>query len=66
MKQDPVPANFAARIRKLRGELTQTKFAERIGVSYVTINRWENGRYSPTPLAWKQILKLERRQRRNR
>ena len=39
--------------RRLR--LTQEKFAARLGVTCLTVNRWENGRTKPSPLALKQI-----------
>jgi putative transcriptional regulator len=49
-------------IRQLRERtgLTQEKFAARIGVTFPTINRWENGRARPSPLALKQIEDLLR------
>ena len=28
--------------------LTQTEFAEYLGVSFGTVNRWESGRFEPT------------------
>ncbi len=44
-------------IRELRARirLTQEKLAYRLGVTFPTINRWENGRAKPSPLALKQI-----------
>lgn len=44
-------------IRDLRLEtgLTQEQFAAHIGVTYSTINRWENGRGKPSPLAMQKI-----------
>jgi superfamily II DNA or RNA helicase len=39
--------------------LTQAQLAKRIGVSFATVNRWENGQSKPTRLAWQQILDLE-------
>lgn len=35
--------------------LTQEKFAPTLGVTYTTINRWENGRSTPSPLAMEKI-----------
>lgn len=37
-------------IKKLRNKLilTQTEFGELFGVSFATVNRWENGRFEPT------------------
>jgi putative transcriptional regulator len=47
-------------VRELRSitGLTQEKFAARLGVTFPTINRWENGRAKPSPLAMKQIQEL--------
>lgn len=28
--------------------ITQTELAKKLGVSFATINRWENGRHEPT------------------
>lgn len=49
-------------VRELRERtgLTQEKFAAKLGVTYPTINRWENGRAKPSPLALKQIEALLR------
>ncbi len=53
--------DFPQRIRRLRGAkgLTQTQFAELVGVSYVTVNRWENGQSRPNKLAWRRIAEIE-------
>lgn len=40
--------------------LTQEQFAGRVGVSYETISRWENGKMQPSPLAIKQLERVER------
>lgn len=49
--------DIAQLIRVLRERLglTQEKFAARLGVTFPTINRWENSRARPSPLALKQI-----------
>ena len=56
-----LPADYPARVRSVRERLglTQTQFAERIGVSFATVNRWENGQTRPARLAWRQILDSE-------
>ncbi len=56
-----VPEDYPARVRDLRERLglTQTRMAERIGVSFATVNRWENGQSRPTRLAWRRIADLE-------
>lgn len=55
-------AGIAALVRELRRRvgLTQEKFAARIGVTYPTINRWENGRARPSPLALQRLEDLTR------
>jgi adenylate cyclase len=57
----PIPADYPNRVRAIRDALqaTQTQLAKRIGVSFATVNRWENGQSRPTRLAWQQILDLE-------
>jgi putative transcriptional regulator len=35
--------------------LTQEQLAAALGVTYSTINRWENGRSKPSPLAMEKI-----------
>ena len=35
--------------------LTQVQCAARLGVAFSTLNRWENGRAQPSPLAMKLI-----------
>jgi transcriptional regulator with XRE-family HTH domain len=49
-----------AQIKRLRARLglTQAALAERLGVSFPTINRWERGKSRPSQLSWSQILKL--------
>jgi putative transcriptional regulator len=46
------------RLLRERTGLTQEKFAAKLGVTFPTINRWENGRAKPSPLALKQIEDL--------
>lgn len=41
-----------------RLELSQAKFAAKLKVSFQSINRWENGRTKPLPMALKQIEHL--------
>jgi DNA-binding XRE family transcriptional regulator len=53
--------DYARRIKSLRGvrELTQGQLADLIGVSYATVNRWENEQSRPNQLAWRRIIELE-------
>ena len=50
-------------IREVRTRLglTQEKFAARLGVTLPTINRWENDRASPSPLAMRNLRELVHR-----
>jgi putative transcriptional regulator len=48
---------FVRELRKRTG-LTQEKFAAKLGVTFPTINRWENGRARPSPLAMQKIEEL--------
>ena len=53
-------SELAKTIRELRAKLglTQEKFAATLGVTWSTVNRWENGRGSPSPLAVRRIEEL--------
>lgn len=44
-------------LRELRLEngLTQEQFAAELGVTYSSMNRWENGHTKPSPLAMQKI-----------
>ncbi len=46
------------RILRKRLGLTQEKFAAKLGVTFPTINRWENGKAKPSPLALQKIAEL--------
>jgi len=48
-------------IRKQRTALglTQEQFAAKIGVTYSTVNRWENNKAKPSPLALRIINELQ-------
>ncbi|MGI6419475.1 MAG: helicase-related protein [Thermoguttaceae bacterium] len=52
--------NSPQQIKQLRHRLglTQVLLAERLGVSFPTVNRWENGKSVPSQLAWNRLLEL--------
>jgi len=52
--------NIAKTVKELRSllGLTQEQFAAKVGVTFSTVNRWENGRGLPSPLAMRQIDSL--------
>ena len=45
--------SFAEKVKFVRTELklSQEDLAHRLGVSFATVNRWENGSYNPSRLA---------------
>lgn len=49
--------NIGARVKAVRAQLglSQEDFAHALGVSFTTVNRWENGKTSPSRLARKQF-----------
>lgn len=52
--------DYKKSIKKLREKafLTQTDLAEILGVSFTTVNRWENGKYEPTMKIKKKLYNL--------
>jgi putative transcriptional regulator len=52
----------AKQIKELRYRLgmTQEQFAMELGVTLNTINRWENGKSHPSPLALEKITQLSK------
>ena len=56
-----IPPDYSERIREAReiAGLTQTELAKLIGVSFASVNRWENGQSRPHNLAWQRIKDLE-------
>ena len=57
-KTQPIDMNALIRpLRDLCG-LTQEQFAAKLGVTVVTVNRWENHRNKPMPLALRQLQAL--------
>lgn len=55
--------NYARLIHELREKLllSQTELAEKLGVSYATVNRWENGHHEPTFKQRRLIVSLCRK-----
>ena len=49
--------NFSERLKRVRSQLSlsQEDLAHSIGVSFATVNRWENGKASPSKLARKSF-----------
>jgi DNA-binding transcriptional regulator YiaG len=57
-ESDPLALANLMREMRQRLNLSQAKFAAKLGVSFQSVNRWENGRTKPLPLALKQIEQL--------
>lgn len=57
-----LPPDYPDRIRRLRAKLglSQSRLAELLGVSFASVNRWENGQSRPNRLAWGQLVRAER------
>lgn len=47
-------------IKEIRAclDISQSELAERLGVSFATVNRWEKGRCEPSKIAVNAIKKL--------
>ena len=42
-------------LARRKAQLTQEQFAAHLGLTYSSINRWENGHSQPSPLAMQKI-----------
>lgn len=56
-----VPRDYGERIIGLRAKLglTQQQLAALLGVSYASVNRWENSQARPSTLAWQKVALVE-------
>lgn len=54
-------ADVRALVRRLRERmgLTQEQFAQEVGVTFSTVNQWENGHRRPQPYLLKRLLEME-------
>jgi DNA-binding transcriptional regulator YiaG len=52
------PENFPATVKEVRRRLalSQEELAHALGVSFATVNRWENGKTIPSKLAQRQFI----------
>ena len=58
---NPTPGqDYTLQIKALRAKLglTQVALADAIGVSFPTVNRWENGKTKPSQVCWVRLLEL--------
>ena len=51
------PENFPETVKEVRWQLrlSQEELAHALGVSFATVNRWENGKTVPSKLAQRQF-----------
>jgi putative transcriptional regulator len=55
--QQPEVGKLILKLRTITG-LTQEEFATSLGVTYSTVNRWENGHAKPSRLAMHRIEEM--------
>src|SRR4051794_31821720 len=53
----PETAGLVRRLRAVRG-LTQEGLARELGVSFATVNGWENGRHRPIPALSRRLAEM--------
>jgi len=58
---------FSKEIKELRTTLglTQEQFAAKLGITFTTVNRWENNKAKPSPLALQKIKELQNEPKHN-
>ncbi len=63
-----VKKEISETVRELRGALglTQEQFAAKLGVTFTTVNRWENSKGKPSPLAMVRIEELQNELKQNK
>lgn len=42
-----------------RLDLTQEEFAQKVGVTFGSVNRWENGKRTPQPFLIRRLLEMK-------
>lgn len=57
MTEPDIPT-LVKRLRE-RLRLTQEQFAQKVGVTYSTVNHWENGKRTPQPYLVKRLLEMK-------
>lgn len=57
LQEEILPSIYIREIRQVLG-LTQEQFAVKLGVTFPTVNRWENLKTKPSPLALQKLQKI--------
>ena len=55
---DPNIPKLVKELRRRLG-LTQEQFAQRVGVTYGSVNHWENGKRRPQPFLVRRLLEMK-------
>lgn len=58
--EQPRIGQIVRALRQARG-LTQEQFAQKLGVTFPTVNRWENSKATPSPLAMQKLNRMVNR-----
>ncbi|MGL4502463.1 MAG: helix-turn-helix domain-containing protein [Planktothrix sp.] len=58
--EQPTIGKIVRALRQARG-LTQEQFAQKLGVTFPTVNRWENSKATPSPLAMQKLNRMVNR-----
>ncbi len=56
-RQNDTPALVKELRRRL--DLTQEQFAQKVGVTYSTVNHWENGKRAPQPFLLRRLREMK-------
>ncbi len=57
-KRHSEAATLVKELRRRLG-LTQEQFAQRVGVTYSTVNHWENGKRIPQPFLLRRLVEMK-------
>ncbi len=57
MKHEDIPTLVKDLRRRL--DQTQEQFAQEVGVTYGTVNHWENGKRVPQPFLLRRLLEMK-------
>jgi DNA-binding transcriptional regulator YiaG len=52
------PTSLVKELRR-RLDLTQEQFAQKLGVTYSTVNHWENGKRAPQPFLLRRLMEMK-------
>jgi len=56
MGTEDIPSLIKALRKRL--DLTQEQFAAKVGVTYGTVNNWENGKRMPLPFLLRRLIEM--------